>query len=205
MFRMAQKSLLLSGVTAFLYVYVQIRPLYSTIPVAQVCMQVLTILLFTQWLLSFFKYWGQKRGEANPTRLVFHIRIFILLMRYFSIVYVILLWALGSSSVLLLSARLLFEIGLIVWSIPFWRIFRETPQQVFPGNPETRKTLRSATIGLGYMIVLTGLLLELSGYGLLAQYWFFSWGKTFVVLLWGLLLFSCSPGMGARGAGTGTL
>ena len=187
--QMACNSLFLSTLTAFLYTYMQIHPLDSTVPISQLFLQFLMIFLFTRWLLSFLKFWSRKHGDSAPVRLISSLRIFIRSMRSFSLVYMTLLWALGNSSVLLPALRIFFEIGLLIWSVPFWKVFRETPQQIFPGSPEARKTLRSVTVSIGYLIVLTGLLLETSGYGLLAQYWFFSWGKSVIVLLWAISFF----------------
>ena len=184
-----EHSLLLSGATVFLYLYEQIRMLYSTVTLAQVFVRILMVFLFTRWMLDFLKLWVQKRGESNPALLVFYLRLLILVSRYFMIFYVIIEWALGSSSAILLLGRVVFEIWLFIWSILFSKTFRNTSEQIFPGTLHTRQTCRSLTIGLGYIISSGGLLIELGGYGPLARYWYGSWGQTAVVLLWAALVF----------------
>ncbi len=183
--RVVQRSFLLFGVTLFLYVYLQTRALdESSEKPALIALHILMIVLFSDWLLNVLTLWKQKRGETAPGRLLFHVRICVLIIRYFAIVYVIIEAVLGSSSVILLVARALFEITLFVWSILFWELFRNTPQQLFSGGPAIRRQIRTLTVGLGYIIASSGLLIELAGYGLLAKYWYVSWGQTLIVLLW---------------------
>ncbi|GAK60752.1 MscS Mechanosensitive ion channel [Candidatus Vecturithrix granuli] len=189
MLQVLQRSLLLFGITLFLYVYEQTRLAHSTITLSEVLVRILMILLFTYWMFDFLSFWERKQGEMKPVRVIFHLRFLLRVVRYFVICYVIVEWALGSVSVILLLARLLFEISLFFWSVPFWEIFRETPQRIFPGSSRTGQTLRSLSAGLGYIIASGGILIELAGFGLLARYWYLSWGRTFVVALWALIIF----------------
>ncbi len=184
-----QRSLLLLGITLFLYVYEQIRPVQTTVALSEPLVHILIILLFTQWGFDCLSFWKGKQDENPPARIIFHLRFLLRVVRSFALFYVIVEWALGSTSVMLLLARLLFEIGIFFWSIPFWGIFRETPQHIFPGSAATRHTLRSLSIGLGYIIAGGGLLIELAGFGLLARYWYLSWGRTFTVALWAFMIF----------------
>ena len=189
MLQVLQRSLLLLGITLFLYVYDQVRLVHSAVTLSEVLVRILIIFLFTYWILDVLAFWEKKHGETKPTRIIFHLRSVARVARYFAIFYVIVEWALGSTSVVLLLARLVFEIGLFIWSIPFWEIFRDTPQRIFPGSPKTAQSLRSLSVGVGYIIVSGGLLAELAGFGLLARYWYLSWGRTGVVLLWAFMIF----------------
>lgn len=187
--KLLERSLPLFGATGFLYLYTQFGGLRSTATLIHVLTHILVTLLFSRWMLGFLKLWRSRREDSSPLKLVFLIRFLITFARYFVITYVLIEWALGSSSVVLLLGRVVFEIGVFIWSLVFWERFRETPEQIFPGQPQTRQVYRSLTIGLGYIIASAGLLIELAGYGPFARYWYVSWGKTMVLLLWGFLSF----------------
>ena len=61
--------------------------------------------------------------------------------------------------------------------------------QIVSVKPKSRPIIRSLMIGVGYTIVSGGLLLELLGYGQLARYWYVSWSRSFMIVLWGVLIF----------------
>lgn len=183
-----RRSLFFAGIVLFLSIYVQISQLYSATTMIQVMVAILHIWLFSQWLLDALKLWARERGDAAPHRLFRQLRGVILLSRGFGVGYVLIEWALGSSSVILLLARLLFEASLIIWSVLIYRQLREMPPAIFPVKPEFQSAAQSIVMAAGYVIVSGGFLLELLGYGQFARYWYFSWGQSSSVILWGFLL-----------------
>ncbi len=187
--QLLERSLLPFGATVLLYLYTQSDVSRSTTPLLHVLTHILMTLLFSSWMLSFLKLRGPKQEDSAPLKLVLYIRFLIIFFRYFVIAYVLIEWALGSASLILLLGRVQVEIGVFIWSLVFWERFRKTPKQIFPGQLQTRQMLRSLTIWMGYIIISGGLLIELAGYGPFARYWYVSWGQTLVVLLWGFLSF----------------
>jgi len=157
--------------------------------ILQVLVSVLMIWLLSRWMLDALKFRASQQSESPPRRVVSFARLLIIVLRYFSMTYVVTEWALGRSSVLLFGGRLLLEIGLFLWSLLFWKRFGEIPEHLFPGKAQSWQPAKSLIAMPGYMIVSGGLLLELAGYGQLARYWYVSWGRTLVVLLWSLLIF----------------
>jgi small-conductance mechanosensitive channel len=115
----------------------------------------------------------------------------IVATRAFAVAYVTLAWMIGGGGAILFLCRAFFEVAFLVWSVSFWKIFRQGFPQFSPKKSRLFLTATPLIVGLGYTIAGGGLLLELAGYGPLALYWFTSWGRTVVVLSWaGLLFFS---------------
>jgi small-conductance mechanosensitive channel len=187
--QLASHSVLLLGVTLFLYFYGQIQSLYTTIPIYRIGVYILIILLATRWGLDVLKLWPQYRRDPIPKPLYRHLLMFLYLTRIFAIAYVITLWLLGAQSVLLLLWRLLFEILLLVWNLSFWRLFRNPLVGSFVQGYRGWLTLKSFLIGLSYTVAGVGLILEMAGYGALALFWYLAWGRTAVVSLWAGLLY----------------
>jgi len=189
--KLIQRSLPLLGATIFLYAYAQLRLVYSGVPLIRVVVYILLIWLFCRWELDLLKTW--RKGDKPPVSepLIFRLRVMIVATRAFAIAYVTLAWMIGGGGAILFLCRAFFEVAFLVWSVSFWKMFR----QGFPRfSTEKSRLFLTATpiiVGLGYTIAGGGLLLELAGYGPLALYWFTSWGRTVVVLSWaGLLFFS---------------
>lgn len=185
-----QRSLLLLGATLFLYIYAQARNLYSTVPLIQVTVYAMSIWLFCRWGLNFLSLWSSRSEPRMSERLVFRLRVLLNTVRIFGIAYLVIQWLLSSTSVILFLARVFFEIGLIVWSVSFWKIFREEPSPPSVTNSRSVSIAGTLIIGLGYTIAVGGFLLEMAGYAQLAVHWYVSWGLTAVVVLWAALFFS---------------
>lgn len=189
--KLIQRSLPLLGSTIFLYTYAQVRVVYSGVPLVQVVVYILLIWLFCRWELDLLKMW--RKGDKPPVSepLIFRLRVMIVATRAFAIAYVTLAWMIGGDGAILFLCRAFFEVAFLVWSVSFWKIFRQGFPEFSPKKSRLFLTATPLIVGLGYTIAGGGLLLELAGYGQLALYWFMSWGRTVVVLSWaGLLFFS---------------
>jgi potassium-dependent mechanosensitive channel len=186
--RLFRQSLLILGATLFLLVYGYIRNLHHTISLFRVAFYVICIWLFTRWGLCFLKLWNQEAKQAIPTPTNRRFRSLLYWFRVFGLLYVVVLWALGGHSLILIWVRLVFEISLVLWCMLFWRLYSRTDMTggafstYLPISPKF-------WMGLSYVISLGALLLEMAGYGILALYWLTSWGFTFGFLLWVWLLY----------------
>lgn len=184
-----RRSLLLLGTLLFIYFYANLQDLYSAIPFTAVVVNMLLTWLLTGWFLDFVKLLKRTKSEWIPEKLRARLRFFLRVIRLFFIAYLLLQWTLGGASSFVVLARVLFEFGLIIWSMHFWRTFRLMSAESLVNAPRWLSSIRVSLIAWGYLVAIGGLVLELAGYGQLALYWYASWGRTLGVLLWGTLLF----------------
>ncbi len=173
--KLIQGSLLLLGPMLFLLFYALVRNLYTTVPLIRTIIFLLGAWLFTRWGVQLPGLIRRIFEKEFPAELVQPIKICLYAIRIFAFLYLTLDWLLGSGGLILFLVRALFEIFLGTWII----FYRKPIQNHF----------RPALLWLGDIIVWGGILLEIAGYGILALYWYTSWGWTGVVSLWGLLLF----------------
>jgi potassium efflux system protein len=183
------RSLPLLGTTLFLYAYAEARQVFSAVPFIQVAIYILVIWLFSGWAKDFLAFWRGRQGSPLSERMVIRLRNLVSMTRAFAIAYVVVQSILGDASVILFLGRLAFELVLLVWCVSFSRVLQEPPIQ----GPRTHSPLffrpRPILNGLSFVVCVAGLFLELAGYGQLALYWYTSWGRTLVVVLWATLLF----------------
>jgi potassium efflux system protein len=183
-----RKSLWLLGTTLFVYTYVQVRALHTGVAVIGAGVNILLIWLFYRWPLDFLRLCRERNGVFVSRRTDLHLRILVRVTAVFAVGYVLVQPLLDSPSAILLLWRAFFELGFLIWSLFFWKTFRQELGHG-AGQPRWLSGVSPLLIGLGYAIPLVGLVLELSGYGQLALYWYLSWGRTAIVLLWASLSF----------------
>ena len=182
--RLIRQSLYLSGLTGFGYIYTSVGGLYDNIPIIRLVILILTVFLFTQWGHGFLKLWLGPRPwvKEKPARLLHN---FIGYIRYFSTAYLVSAWILDSHAILLLLARILLESYLLIWLIMFWKAY--TKNFKYPENKPPKLTPLLSFMSYG--IVVSGIVLEILGYGGLAAFWYASWGISLIVILWSSLIF----------------
>jgi len=183
------RSLPLMGTVLFIYIYAQIRLFYSTAPLIQVTIYILLIFLFTRWGFDLLKLWNQNKRYQIPEQLLPYLRSLLIIIRIFAISYVILAWLIGSTNIILLVLRIVFEIILLAWNILFLKQFNNSHD--IPAGKKSRKISIQKTIVfcLSYTITGGGPLFELAGYGPLALYWYKAWGWSAVILILGVLFY----------------
>lgn len=186
---LTQKSLPLLGITLFVYIFAQVRLVYAAVPLVRVVVHVLTVLLFCQWALDMLKA-RQETRETSPgsAALLFRLRVVVPAAGVFAIAYVALRWLIGGGGAVPSLLRISFEAALLAWSVSFWKMFRRVFTRSIHAGQKPFSVAIPLVSGMGYCIAVTGLLLELAGYGRLALYWYTSWGRTLVVVSWASLL-----------------
>jgi potassium efflux system protein len=187
--QLLHNSLLLLGITIFIYIYAQVRHFYSTVPFIQTIIYILLIFIFTRWGFDLLKFWNQEKRYQISEQVLSHLRLLLIIIRLFAIPYVILIWLIGSASIILLILRMVFEIFMLSWNILFLKHFNNLQDSSIAEKSRKLSILRVLCFGLSYTITGGGLLLELAGYGALALYWFKAWGLSAVVLLLGGLVY----------------
>ncbi|MBU1163103.1 MAG: hypothetical protein KKA75_03020, partial [Proteobacteria bacterium] len=164
------RSLPLMGTVLFIYVYASIRLFYSTVPLIQITIYILLIFLFTRWGFDLLKLWNQGKRYRISDQLLPYLRSLLIIIRFFAIPYVIIVWLIGSTSIILLVLRMIFEIILLGWNVLFLRQFNNFNKISAAEKSSRLSILRNIFFVLSYTITGGGLLLELAGYGPLALY-----------------------------------
>ena len=100
---------------------------------------------------------------------------FVLGVRLYALVYLLFYRFLSLESALLALTRISFEIVLVVGVFLFWRDFAKTK------SPAGTMGIKLLTIW-SKLVVISGLLAEISGYGYFSAWWYISWGVSIVVL-----------------------
>jgi small-conductance mechanosensitive channel len=168
----------------FLYVCLNIRHIHTDLGVVRPIVQVLTIWLFSSWVRQFVKFWQGEKGAPFPQNLTVRILVLVRAARAFGVGYVIVASILGEKSVILYLGRLLFEIAFLLWTASFSKALRSVCADRCQEGGAWPFWARPLVLTVVYAIATVGLLVDLAGYGNLALYWFISWGRTVVVLLW---------------------
>lgn len=187
-FLVVLKSIFLMGSTLFLYLYAQLGPIQSKAPVVWALLNILLIWLFSDICMDAVKLYCGEEATEVPQKPAFYFRLLISMSRWFGITYILFVWWGNSTNSVLIVWRLLLEVSLYVWNLLFWSALQSTLDADFPNrSPRVSATIMSLKF-LSFFIVLMALIMELTGYGLLAHYWLTSWGRTAVVVLVSLLI-----------------
>ncbi|QTA80834.1 Mechanosensitive ion channel [Desulfonema limicola] len=184
-----RRSLLLFVSCIFLYFFSTIHQLYKIIPFTQAAYKLMIIILFTRWAALFMSLWLSQNKQKNiSAQLISSIISGIRIVRYFALIHVVMEWLLGENSVIIVLIRIFFDFVLIIGCVNFWKRLKadshDDPDITFQGF-----SLYNIIEKLTYIIFLGGLVSELIGYGFFAVYWYASWGRTIITLIWGGLIF----------------
>jgi small-conductance mechanosensitive channel len=145
-------------------------------------------MLLCRWALDAIRVCFKGDGSSVSQRLQSRLRHLIYTVRAFAILYIIVFWMIGESSILFFT-RVFFEVVFLLWCMSFMKVFRLIPPNSANMKSKWGALFVSSVVGLGYVISGGGILLEFSGYGKLALHWYASWGRSMVVLMWAVLFF----------------
>ena len=181
--------LIAAGIGAGLYACLLIDIVYFSLPFLQYVAAMIVLWVFTGWFL-FLAAAAKARPKATrwrtPAR---HLARLMRMAQFAGALIIVLNWSLPTADTLLaILARLGFEIGFLWWALSAGRCLRQ-----LPGEEERRVLFRSRwqplAAGSIVVIAVVGLIVELAGFGRLAQHWYISWGRMAVVTLWAVLVF----------------
>jgi len=178
------RSLPLFAAVLFLYASMEAQYGDFTLPLVRAVFYVLVIWLFSRWVHGFLRFWHKREDLLFSKKAINRLRILVTMAMAFSIAYVVIGSVLGSDSMLLLIGRLAFAIAFFFWTASFSRALALKGVEALPTEHPLFLKTRSLLIGFLYMIASVGFLVELAGYGRLALYWYVSWGRTAVLVLW---------------------
>lgn len=188
-----KRSSILIGATLFFYVMTETGRFQPKPVVLEVIVSFLLVWLFTKWFkdaLKLLKTDGQPVFQDNQ---LFWIRIQIRIIRIFAVFYIVLSWLHTSDSIVIILGRILFALCLYASNIIFWRISDRMKGAVQPGEgDQVLSEFQKCTAvmkPLTYLIIVSGFVLDVTGYGSLSQLWFTSWGLSFAVGLLGAMTY----------------
>ena len=188
--KLVRRSLILLGILLVLHSYDIIQFSLYRLPFYQPLFNILLIFLFSRWLLDFLKFRQHDKNLFIPQELEPKIHRMTIWVRYIAVAYVVIHWSVGEDSFILFVGRLFIEIYLMICCFTFWRAIRNTNQPIVKDQPTSKIFSHTPLMMLTYLITLSALIIELSGYPAMALYWLVSWSRSLVVLLWAFILFN---------------
>jgi potassium-dependent mechanosensitive channel len=179
-----RRSILLAGATLFVYLYLLTSPTPPVLECLKLLASILTVALFTKWARFFARYclleqnWIQTSDNAC-------ISMMLTGVRYGVIFYLGLLGLTGAASTLPVVLSVFMKLFLLMWTIYFWRNYHKG--KTTPAGKSTRRktTILSICKAISYAIIGGGIVMDLLGYGSFSIYWYASWGKSLIIVLWG--------------------
>jgi small-conductance mechanosensitive channel len=187
--RILRRSLLLLGFVLFFYLYSAILAIHSGTSLFHLFLTLLFIWLFTKWPIDLLRLWNNDNRPNLPFAVHFRIRLLIVFIRYFAMAYVSIQWLISSSSIILVLGRFVFEISLLIWTACFWRLLRKKASDFFSIQYKGIRVFHTFTSFILYTVAGVGFLLDLTGFGTLAVYWYTSCAKSAIVFMWSGLIF----------------
>ncbi|SLM32287.1 MscS Mechanosensitive ion channel (fragment) [Desulfamplus magnetovallimortis] len=146
------------------------------------------ILTFILWLIHFFELLREKYPSIPASELIF----FLKALNLVAMTTILLSYVLKSDSSVLISYRLLWEFLFYGWILYFIKKVMPWTEKVCRENNKKAHMVIVAIKNCIMLIAMAGIVLELLGYGSLAIYWYTSWGKTMIVLMWSGLIIGAS-------------
>ncbi|KPA18105.1 membrane protein containing Mechanosensitive ion channel MscS domain protein [Candidatus Magnetomorum sp. HK-1] len=181
-------STILIGFTLFFIIFSNI--MFSPIVVVLFTKNLLILWLFSRWILDAIKIWNENREKELkiPDNILTNILFFIIVLRTSCIFYMIIYFGLEGLGQLLLIIRLLFEIGLLIINVLFWKKILNSIEKYKLNNLFRVIYFRIAAIFINSILCIS-LIMDLSGFDQLSIHWQLSWAKTTIVSLWMVLFF----------------
>lgn len=172
----------LFGITLYLYLFAHIYYL-ANLPVVKAGLSILWAFVFTRWARDLFIFSGQEKIIPVSRDHLGCIRKLFYIIRLFVILYIWIEWLVVNAGAALFILRILFETGLLAWFISICRKRRNIISDNSQGKTSRFETGIRMVILLGYIVFCTGPLIEISGYGAFALYWYTAWGQSMVSIL----------------------
>ncbi|WP_051148594.1 mechanosensitive ion channel family protein [Desulfospira joergensenii] len=184
--KIINRSFRLGGITVLVYLYSHMDSLYPLMPVLQLLKNFLYVWLISRWLILALSFWpgdmGLLQAKTGPVKGI------IKGIRVFAWSYLLVQFALGQDSGILIFLRLAFASYIILWTSLIWKDIRLSDFKERAKTEDRKKAL--LIFGCKYFFYTLGgmtLLLDMIGYGTLSVHWLLSWGRTIALLLWWLI------------------
>lgn len=186
-FRIFSRSLPLLGLLLFSSVFKKAWNI-NDLSVFALLQSLLWIFLSMRWCLDALHFAARLEPRTLTLPDMPLLRLLIWSAGGFAVTYALIDWMIEGVSSTLLALRAIFEMGFVLWGLYLRKKLRSRDQAPAPLFAALPRAAYPFLIGLGYTIVCAGPLLELIGFGEFALYWYLSWARTAIVLLWAALL-----------------
>ena len=189
--QLVQRSLLIMGTILFFHFY-PVRPVYQLTPffiLFPVFIQVLLLLLGIQWWLVFLRGMRRYVGDRLFLRLLPLLRILLVSIFFYGTIYFLISRIYCADCILLTSWRLLGQLAFVLWMAYFLRVFYINSFSSKLAQFRWFEYTRQLAVAAGIVVVFTGLLADLTGYGGMAVLWYAGLWRTTLLLLWAYILF----------------
>ena len=187
-FQVFTKSLPLLGVAVFLNVLLFTKNINTTFFLFPLT-SILWVILYTRWCLDTLAFLSEEKPQLIPSIYTTRLKSLVRAIRLFALAYIITDWLIDGTSILLLALRVIFEGRIVLWGLSIRKQLETQHKSALDTESRNPSLLYKILIAFGYVAIGTGPLLELAGFGEFAIYWFLSWGRTAIAVLWGMLIF----------------
>ncbi len=186
-----QRSLPVAGAILLFYFYLmysefRLPILHFFLPLL---VRLLILWLMVQWGLILIRKVRREISDTSIDKAMQSLKRLLQGILVFGILYSLVEWIICQNCIAPVSLRLIAEIALFVWTVSFVRIFAHRLPSPDAAAYKWLERARPVLVISAYGIASAGMVFELAGYGGFAAYWYLSWGKTAVVLLWAFLFF----------------
>jgi len=188
------QNLMLSAITAFLYMCIKFKLFFSYSIIANLIVEIMMFLIFILWMVYFCEQIQKRYSDPQLKAIIFlrEVILFLKVLNLVAVIYILLISSLKSDSSIVTAYRLVCEIIFYGWIIHFLKKNMPAMKLYFEEHKKKIYIIPALYKSGVVMIAIAGIILELMGYGTLAFYWYTSWGKTMVVLMWSGLLIGAS-------------
>ena len=155
------------------------------INLARIVGPLIFVLLLTRWGADFLQKGWDGSEAAVPVFLRGRLLQFFRLLRLLAVAFLLLIFLVGTDSLLVWIARTGMEIVLFGWMVRFWRDFDRLAAMAAQREEALPSLARIRLFRVwSYLVAGGGLLMELTGYSVLAGHWLVSWAETLVLAMW---------------------
>jgi len=184
-----RRSLLFLGMTLLFGIYSsRDLPLLDIGP-ERVLYQTFLTLLLSRWGLDYLEHGFSSPTTALRSYAALQLNRLIRILRAYLIAGSLLMWAAGDGSLLIRLSIDILAVGLLVWTVVFWR--RMTPvvtEGVRKGEAGPDQLRKNLVKGWSYLVSGGMLFLSVAGYNMLAGKWISSWIVTVALLFLGRII-----------------
>jgi small-conductance mechanosensitive channel len=177
-------SIIPAGTALTIFLYSRLERMVLVSKVFWAAAMVIMILLACRWICRALKtvFVDAVGGKSNARHLIRFART----VAVFVLAYGVLYDVLGQSSGLLILLRVTGALIMVVWTLRTWRDVNFNTLQSSGGNHQDKNQLIRLLTTKYVMLLISGLslMLDMTGYELLASHWVLSWVQSLVVVFW---------------------
>ncbi len=182
-------SIIPAGTALTIFLYSRLERMVLVSRIFWEATLVIIVLLAAKWICRALKtvFTDAVGGEANVRNLIRFTRFAAVFILVIGLVHTVL----GQSSGLLILLRMTGAFIMLVWTLKTWRNVNFNTLQSPGENHQDRNQLIRLLTTKYVMLLISGvsLMLDMTGYEMLASHWFLSWIQSLVIFFWWAIFF----------------